>query len=47
MNNDWPIEKLKEHIVKKIQEKNIEGIITFDNYGVSGHINHRAVSKAC
>ena len=47
MTIEWPLEKIRQHVQECIVNKNIEAIITFDDYGVSGHLNHRAVSRAC
>src|SRR5689334_15605010 len=41
----WWDESIVESILGKyIKMWNIDLIITFDNYGVSGHVNHRSVS---
>lgn len=40
--DDSLVEKILEEHIKKW---NIDLIITFDHYGVSGHVNHRSVSK--
>lgn len=40
--DDSLIEKLLGDYIKKW---NVDLIITFDHYGVSGHVNHRSVSK--
>jgi N-acetylglucosaminylphosphatidylinositol deacetylase len=40
----WPKEKISEFVQKHIKQFDIDLIITFDTSGVSGHINHKAVS---
>jgi N-acetylglucosaminylphosphatidylinositol deacetylase len=47
MKIQWPIDKVKTLIQQYVDKHQIQGVITFDDYGVSGHINHRAVSEAC
>ncbi|GAA99582.1 uncharacterized protein L969DRAFT_16885 [Mixia osmundae IAM 14324] len=42
----WPEERLVELIKDHVARWNIDTIVTFDSGGVSGHINHRAVSAA-
>jgi len=43
MNNNWSIDIIADIIINNI--KNIDTIITFDNYGISGHPNHIATYK--
>jgi len=43
MNNIWSIDTIADIIIENI--KNIDTIITFDSYGVSGHPNHIATYK--
>lgn len=38
---------MKSIIQEYVNNNEIKGIITFDDYGVSGHPNHIAISKAC
>ena len=47
MDIEWPFEIIAK-IVKEYLEKyqDIGGIVTFDEYGVSGHVNHRALFGA-
>lgn len=42
----WDENKIKPILKEYIEKWNIDAIITFDDGGVSGHINHRAVSSA-
>ncbi|KAG5928859.1 hypothetical protein E4U42_007837 [Claviceps africana] len=42
----WDEDKIKPILKKYIKKWSIDAIITFDEGGVSGHINHRAVSSA-
>ncbi|OAA34143.1 N-acetylglucosaminyl phosphatidylinositol deacetylase [Metarhizium rileyi] len=42
----WEEAKIKSILKEYIEKWNIDAIITFDEGGVSGHINHRAVSSA-
>lgn len=40
----WPLTSLEEPVLNFIQQKStIREVITFDAYGVSGHINHRSL----
>ena len=43
MKNNWSYLKIVEQIEKYVSENKINGIVTFDSYGVSGHINHRCI----
>lgn len=45
MNNDWKVEFLMKEFDNFAKNNQIDAIITFDDYGVSGHINHIKVSK--
>ncbi|KAF4163714.1 hypothetical protein CNMCM6936_000426 [Aspergillus lentulus] len=40
----WDDDLIKELVASHVQKWNVDLIITFDDGGVSGHINHRAVS---
>ncbi|KAF7171729.1 hypothetical protein CNMCM5623_004027 [Aspergillus felis] len=40
----WNEDLIKDLVASHVQKWNVDLIITFDNGGVSGHINHRAVS---
>ncbi|CAG7865887.1 unnamed protein product [Brassica rapa] len=41
----WSHDLLEEIISEEVTSHDIHTIITFDNYGVSGHCNHRGVVK--
>ena len=45
-NNNWNHILILEKIVKTIQTFDILNLLTFDEYGVSGHINHCAIAKS-
>jgi N-acetylglucosaminylphosphatidylinositol deacetylase len=40
----WDTDLVAKAISGRVRRWNIDAIITFDNGGVSGHINHRAVA---
>lgn len=40
----WPEFRIAAVVEQYVENWNIDGIVTFDDGGVSGHINHRAVS---
>eukprot|EP01017_Pseudomicrothorax_dubius_P049779 TRINITY_DN9311_c0_g1_i1.p1 TRINITY_DN9311_c0_g1~~TRINITY_DN9311_c0_g1_i1.p1 ORF type:complete len:178 (+),score=35.56 TRINITY_DN9311_c0_g1_i1:64-597(+) len=42
-NEKWDLNRLEVKLKDYIAQKNIEGVLTFDNYGVSGHSNHGAL----
>jgi len=42
----WPESRLGEIVLPYVDKWAIDLVVTFDNYGVSGHINHRALSAA-
>ncbi|QUC17234.1 uncharacterized protein UV8b_01475 [Ustilaginoidea virens] len=42
----WDEDKIKPILKEYVEKWSIDAIITFDEGGVSGHINHRAVSSA-
>ncbi|CDS13130.1 hypothetical protein LRAMOSA05313 [Lichtheimia ramosa] len=42
MLNEWPSETVSKQIEAYVSKHNIDTIITFDQYGVSGHPNHIA-----
>jgi N-acetylglucosaminylphosphatidylinositol deacetylase len=46
MTIDWNHAAIMEHIALYTQKHNIDVIITFDEYGISGHTNHRAIYNA-
>jgi hypothetical protein len=42
--NIWRSEVILKYIDKIMSEKGYKYILTFDDYGVSGHINHCSIS---
>jgi N-acetylglucosaminylphosphatidylinositol deacetylase len=42
----WDQDVVKDIVKSKVKEWNVDALLTFDSGGVSGHINHRAVSAA-
>ncbi|ORY76926.1 putative deacetylase LmbE-like domain-containing protein [Leucosporidium creatinivorum] len=42
----WPPETIEQLVKEHVKRWDVDLIITFDDYGVSGHANHRAVSSA-
>ena len=42
----WDQDLITNIVQSKIKEWQVDAILTFDSGGVSGHINHRAVSAA-
>ncbi|KAH9810675.1 putative deacetylase LmbE-like domain-containing protein [Melampsora americana] len=42
----WPSETITKVVKEHLDKWMIDSIVTFDNHGISGHINHRAVSAA-
>ncbi|WAQ83896.1 hypothetical protein PtA15_4A345 [Puccinia triticina] len=42
----WPVDRVRGLVNEHIDRWMIDSIVTFDDYGVSGHINHRAVSAS-
>jgi N-acetylglucosaminylphosphatidylinositol deacetylase len=45
MKQEWPLSAVTEQTQKYVEKNDIKGIITFDDYGVSGHPNHIAAYK--
>ena len=46
MDTVWPPEKIEEVVLAEVIRSRIHTVVTFDEDGVSGHINHRAVAHA-
>ncbi|PLW34024.1 hypothetical protein PCANC_18846 [Puccinia coronata f. sp. avenae] len=42
----WPVDRIGKLVNEHVDRWMIDSIVTFDDYGVSGHINHRAVSAS-
>ena len=47
MNAFWPLSLIQEIIMERVARYAIDTIITFDQYGISYHPNHIAISSAC
>lgn len=45
MQEQWPVEEVARVVLKFLVEQSPDMIATFDDYGVSGHPNHIAVSR--
>lgn len=46
MTIKWNIEDLSEHIAEHLDENpDVDAILTFDSYGISGHPNHQDVCQ--
>jgi N-acetylglucosaminylphosphatidylinositol deacetylase len=43
MQTDWPAERVSHLVKQAVQEWGISQLISFDEYGVSGHVNHISV----
>jgi N-acetylglucosaminylphosphatidylinositol deacetylase len=46
MENEWNTKVLSDELLEYVRKENIEGLFSFDDRGVSGHLNHIAISKA-
>ncbi len=46
MKEKWCEETIRQEVRRYVKEQNIRAIFTFDEYGVSGHINHQAIHRA-
>lgn len=46
MDVRWPIEIVSQLILKHVETYDIDTLITFDRYGVSGHCNHYSIYYA-
>ena len=44
-NQNWHKASLQELIIDFILSRNVTELITFDDYGVSGHLNHQTIFK--
>ena len=44
--NNWNSEIILKYIDEMFSKKNYKYILTFDDYGVSGHLNHCSISRA-
>lgn len=46
MDKAWPAEIIKEQVERVLRGTEYKLIVTFDDGGVSGHLNHCSISKA-
>lgn len=46
MSIDWNPKDIINALEAYLSSEKIDAIVTFDDYGVSGHTNHRAINKA-
>ncbi|RWS07380.1 N-acetylglucosaminyl-phosphatidylinositol de-N-acetylase-like protein, partial [Dinothrombium tinctorium] len=46
LNESWDSTIVKQIVTKTIEEKRIETVITFDEYGITKHSNHVAAYNA-
>ncbi|POY71692.1 hypothetical protein BMF94_5284 [Rhodotorula taiwanensis] len=42
----WPAAAIEQQVESRVRTWGVDVIFTFDDYGVSGHANHRAVASA-
>eukprot|EP00158_Paraphelidium_tribonemae_P008030 Partr_v1_DN28442_c2_g1_i2_m42231 putative Phosphatidylinositol glycan anchor biosynthesis, class L len=47
MRNEWDEGLICTFLESYVREFGVQTIISFDDYGVSGHPNHRAIGRAC
>jgi len=45
LKNVWKTEAIREHVLKFVKSNKISTLLTFDDFGVSGHINHIGCSQ--
>jgi N-acetylglucosaminylphosphatidylinositol deacetylase len=45
MENKWDLETVRECVLELLKKRVFDLVVTFDNYGVSGHPNHIATCK--
>jgi N-acetylglucosaminylphosphatidylinositol deacetylase len=46
MTIKWDEQTIRDTVKQYVQENNIKAIFTFDQYGISNHINHRSIYHA-
>lgn len=44
--NYWKSGNILKHVKKACEDQKYEMIVTFDERGISGHVNHCAISRA-
>ncbi|GAA6024492.1 hypothetical protein JCM10207_004513 [Rhodosporidiobolus poonsookiae] len=42
----WTRDSIAPHVRQLVREWDVEAVVSFDRYGVSGHANHRAIAAA-
>jgi len=47
MKQHWDTNAIVSHVTRAVDAFRIDFVITFDDYGISGHPNHIAVAHAC
>jgi N-acetylglucosaminylphosphatidylinositol deacetylase len=47
MDVDWPTTVVAEAVVQAALDMQPSALVSFDDYGVSGHVNHIATFKGC
>ena len=45
-NSEWNMDSVREEILNSVKKLDIKDIVTFDDYGVSGHLNHQSIHKS-
>lgn len=46
MKSNWCKNTIRQTVKKYVEDNNIKAIFTFDENGVSGHLNHRTIYHA-
>lgn len=46
MKSKWCEQTIKDIVKEYVQKNNIKAIFTFDQHGISEHLNHRTIYKA-
>lgn len=46
MKSTWAEEVIVERVKNYVKNNNIKAIFTFDEEGISGHLNHRTIHNA-
>ena len=46
MTSKWDEQTIRDITKKYVEENNIKAIFTFDEGGISGHLNHRTIYHA-
>lgn len=43
---EWDLNELENVVTKYMKQNRIDSLITFDEHGISSHVNHKALNKA-